>query len=65
MHRLRMVHASSGLIFTVAGNGESGFAHAGQLALEAPLDVHGVRVDASGNLYYVDFLHHVVNAIRF
>jgi DNA-binding beta-propeller fold protein YncE len=65
VHRLRMLHAGSGQLLTVAGNGESGLAAAGQLALDAPLDLHGVRVDALGNLYYVDFLHHVVNVLRF
>jgi DNA-binding beta-propeller fold protein YncE len=65
VHRLRMLHAGSGQLFTVAGNGESGLAAPGQLALDAPLDLHGVRVDARGDLCYVDFLHHVVNAVRF
>jgi len=38
---------------------------AGTPALSANLDVHGVRVDREGHLYYLDFLHHVVNVIEF
>ncbi len=65
VHRIRMLHARSGRLLTVAGRGDGGLPQPGQRALEAALDVHGVRADASGNLYYVDFLHDVVNVVRF
>ncbi len=65
VHRIRMLHKPSGLFFTLAGTGQSGLPVDGTPALSANLDVHGVRVDAEGHLYYLDFLHHVVNVIEF
>ena len=53
-HRIRKVTnpGSSGMISTVAGNGESGYSGDGVLATSAKLSYPlGVAVDASGNIY--------------
>jgi sugar lactone lactonase YvrE len=53
--RIRKV-SGSGVITTVAGNGEGGFAGDGGPATSAVLaNPAGVAVDSSGNLYLVDF----------
>jgi sugar lactone lactonase YvrE len=55
-HRIRKVTKSSGIISTVAGNGESFFSGDGELATSARLNQpFGVAVDASGNVYIVDY----------
>jgi hypothetical protein len=35
------------------------------IRMYACLGVHGLRMDSSGNLYFVDFPSHVVRVIRF
>jgi uncharacterized protein (TIGR03437 family) len=53
-HRIRKI-AANGILTTVAGNGQRGFSGdggpAGQASLNGP---GGLRVDASGNLYFAD-----------
>lgn len=49
--RVRMVAASTGIITTVAGNGDAGFAGDGGPATSAQIMPEGIAVDGSGNLY--------------
>ena len=50
--RIRKVTASSGIITTVAGNGdENGSSGDGGLATNAEIDAEGLAVDSAGNLY--------------
>ncbi len=54
--RIRKVTASTGIITTVAGNGQQGYSGDGGPATSAELfQPFGVAVDASGNLYIADF----------
>jgi len=54
-HRIRKVTTSTGIITTVAGNGNQGFGGDGGSATAANLNFPtGVAVDASGNLYIAD-----------
>src|SRR5947208_3349960 len=54
-HRIRKVAAASGIITTMAGNGNLGFAGDGGAATSASLYYpSGVALDASGNLYIAD-----------
>ena len=54
-HRIRKVSASSGLITTVAGNGNSGYNGDNIPATSASLDMPwGLALDAAGNLYIGD-----------
>jgi sugar lactone lactonase YvrE len=53
--RVRRVDAVSGIITTVAGNGQSGFSGDGGPATSATLSLpSGVAVDAQGNLFIAD-----------
>ncbi len=53
--RIRKVSASTGIITTVAGNGDGGYSGDGGAATEAGLFYpSGVAVDAAGNLYIAD-----------
>jgi uncharacterized protein (TIGR03437 family) len=55
-NRIRKVSAASGIITTVAGNGDFSFSGDGGPATSAALaQPTGVAVDASGNLFIVDF----------
>jgi sugar lactone lactonase YvrE len=54
-HRIRWVDASSGLIYTIAGNGVNGFSGDGGPASEAEISFPaGVAVDRSGRVYFAD-----------
>ena len=53
--RIRKVAAATGIITTVAGNGSGTYAGDGGAATSAGLTPAGVALDASGNLYIVDF----------
>ena len=60
--RVRKVAAATGIITTVAGNGNQGYTGDGGPATAAELfSPYGVRVDSAGNLYIVDV---TVSAIR-
>ena len=54
-HRIRRVNAATGVITTVAGNGERGFSGDGGLATQAGLFTpRGLFVDGAGDLYIAD-----------
>ena len=54
-HRIRWVDASSGLIYTIAGNGANGFSGDQGPALTAEISVPvSVAVDQSGRVYFAD-----------
>jgi len=54
--RIRMVDAATGIISTVAGNGNSGYSGDGGLAISASLNTpRGIALDSLGNLYIADF----------
>jgi sugar lactone lactonase YvrE len=56
--RIRRVDATTGAITTVAGNGTAGNAGDGGLATSAELYYpSNIAVDATGNIYVVDYLH--------
>lgn len=63
-HRIRKVTASTGIITTVAGNGQEGFSGDGGLATNAKLnDPIEVGVDGVGNVYFVDFSNYRVRKV--
>lgn len=54
-NRIRLVDTKTGIITTVAGNGEKGFSGDGGPATEARLgNANGVTVDKFGNIYFSD-----------
>jgi len=64
-HRVRKVSAS-GVITTVAGDGQAGFAGDGGPASQARLNrPYGLAVDAAGNLYIADFGNARVRKVGF
>ena len=55
LHRIRRVSATTNLITTVAGTGQSGFSGDGSPALTAALNNPvGVAADSAGNIYFAD-----------
>jgi len=55
-HRIRKVEPSTGIIKTIAGNGEAGYAGDNDSALKARLNnPAGVVVDSKGNVYFNDY----------
>jgi DNA-binding beta-propeller fold protein YncE len=63
-NRLRRVDARTGVITTVAGNGDKGYAGDGGPATAAALnEPYGVVVDRAGNLYTADRLNRRVRRI--
>jgi sugar lactone lactonase YvrE len=63
-HRIRRVDAATGIITTVAGNGEAGFSGDGGPAVAAALnEPYGVVVDRAGNVYTADRLNRRVRRI--
>ncbi len=65
VNRIRVVDPFENQVYTIAGIGESGYSGHDRIALEAKINVHGVRVDLDNNIYFVDFHHHVVRKIIF
>jgi sugar lactone lactonase YvrE len=64
-NRIRRVGAASGVITTVAGNGEKGFSGDGGPAVNAALnEPYGVVVDRTGNLYIADRLNRRVRRVE-
>lgn len=63
-HRIRRVEAATGIIATIAGNGEAGFGGDGGPATAAALkEPYGVVVDRAGNIYTADRLNRRVRRI--
>jgi sugar lactone lactonase YvrE len=57
-HRIRKIDRATGIIATVAGSGQKGFAGDGGPAILASInEPYGVALDTSGNLYFVDRLN--------
>lgn len=55
-HRIRKVDSKTGVISTIAGNGEAGYSGDGDDACKAKLDTPaGVVVDSKGNVYFNDY----------
>jgi len=62
--RIRRVDATTHIISTVAGNGDSGVAINGTLAVNAALNMpSGVAVDGAGNLYIADTKNNAVRVV--
>ena len=54
-HRIRLVEASTGIIYTIAGDGVSGFSGDGGPALTAEMTFPvGIAIDSSGKIYFAD-----------
>lgn len=64
-NRIRMVDLQKKCVFTVAGTGRRGWSRDNGHAREAELEVHGLRIDSKGRLFFVDFHHHIVRMIEF
>lgn len=63
-NRIRRVDAVSGVISTIAGNGDKGYSGDGGPAVAAALDEpYGVVIDRDGNLYIADRLNRRVRRI--
>ena len=63
-HRVRVLDLSKGIISTVAGNGEAGFAGDGGLAEQASLNrPAGIEFDAQGRLYIADTYNHRIRRV--
>jgi hypothetical protein len=62
--RVRVVDLTSGIVKTIAGNGEKGVPADGQQALGQPLvDPRAVAVDATGNLYVLEREGHALRVV--
>ena len=63
-HRIRRVDARTGVISTVAGNGEAGHSGDGGPARSAALyEPYGIALDRAGNLYIADRLNRRVRRV--
>jgi DNA-binding beta-propeller fold protein YncE len=63
-HRIRRIDARSGIITTVAGNGEGGYGGDGGPAAAARLnEPYGIVLDRAGNLYIADRLNRRVRRV--
>ncbi len=64
-HRIRRVDASTGVIFTVAGNGTRGLNGDGGPATDASLgNPFDVALDAAGNLFIADNSNHSIRRVN-
>jgi sugar lactone lactonase YvrE len=61
--RVRRVDAVTGVITTVAGNGDHRFSGDGGLATSAGLIPSAVALDSSGNLLIADYLNHRIRRV--
>ena len=63
-HRIRRVDARTGVITTVAGNGDAGYSGDGSPAFRASLnEPYGIAIDTAGNIYVADRLNRRVRRI--
>jgi DNA-binding beta-propeller fold protein YncE len=63
-HRIRRVDAGSGVITTVAGNGEAGHGGDGGPAVRASLnEPYGIAIDRAGNIFVADRLNRRIRRI--
>jgi DNA-binding beta-propeller fold protein YncE len=63
-HRIRRVDARSGVITTVAGNGEAGHGGDGGPAVRASLnEPYGIAIDRAGNIFVADRLNRRIRRI--
>ena len=63
-HRIRRVDARSGVITTIAGNGEPGYSGDGGPAMRASLnEPYGIAIDRAGNIFVADRLNRRVRRI--
>jgi sugar lactone lactonase YvrE len=63
-HRIRRVEAATGMITTIAGNGEPGYAGDGGPAIAARLnEPYGIALGRHGNLYIADRHNHCVRRV--
>lgn len=63
-HRIRRVDAGNGVIATIAGCGQAGYAGDGGPAIEAAFnEPYGIAVDRTGNIYVADRRNHCVRRI--
>jgi NHL repeat len=64
-HRIRAVHLQTGIVDTVAGNGERGKPEDDAEARKSPLiDPRAVAVDASGNIYILERSGHALRVVN-
>ena len=63
-HRIRAIDLTTGIITTIAGNGQEGFSGDGGLATEAALNrPAGLDFDAEGYLYIAETYNHRIRRI--
>src|ERR1700737_1440671 len=63
-HRIRRVDARSGVITTIAGNGEAGYGGDGGPAIRASLnEPYGIAIDRAGTIFVADRLNRRVRRI--
>jgi uncharacterized protein (TIGR03437 family) len=63
-NRIRRVNLATGIIATIAGSGERGYAGNGTSALQAKMDYPlGLAADSKGNVYFADQNNHRVRKI--
>jgi sugar lactone lactonase YvrE len=63
-HRIRRIDTRSGVVTTIAGNGEKGFAGDGGPATAARMnEPYGLALDPRGNLYFADRLNRRVRRV--
>jgi hypothetical protein len=60
-----MANKNRHCLLTIAGNGNPGWTRDNGPARQASLEVHGLRIDSRGRLFFVDFIHHVIRVIEF
>ena len=64
-HRIRRVDARSGVITTIAGNGEAGYGGDGGPAVRASLnEPYGIAIDRAGNIFVADRLNRRIRRIH-
>jgi len=61
--RIRKVSTATGVINTVAGNGEMGYSGDGGPAISAKMSPHGIAVDNDGNIYVAEELNNRIRKI--